>query len=122
ARARKALVNIDDPYGRRLVELADVPVRTFSASGADADWRAVDVRVSGTGSTFLARGPDGEHRVEVLLPGDFNVANALCALAGLAEAGFDPAPVAAALGRVTGVPGRVEPVDVGQGFLAVVDY
>ncbi len=121
-RARSALVNVDDAYGRRLAELATVPVRTFSARGAAADWRAVDVRPSGTGSAFVARGPRGEQLVEVRLPGDFNVANALCALAGLAEAGFDPAVVAAGLSRVTGVPGRLEPVDAGQRFLAVVDY
>ncbi len=121
-RARRALVNVDDPYGRRLAEQAGVPVRTFSARGAAADWQALDVRPVGTGSAFLARGPQGDQQVEVLLPGDFNVANALCALAGLVEVGFDPAVVAAGLSRVTGVPGRLEPVEAGQRFLAVVDY
>ncbi len=122
ARARLALVNVDDSYGRRLVEEAAIPVRTFSCRGADADWVAVDVVPTVSGSAFTVRGPAGEHPCEIGLPGDFNVSNALCAVAGLAEVGYDPAEVAAALSRIPGVPGRLEPVDVGQQFLAVVDY
>jgi UDP-N-acetylmuramoyl-L-alanyl-D-glutamate--2,6-diaminopimelate ligase len=121
-RSRLGVVNVDDEHGRRLAATASVPVRTFSCAGAEADWQAVDVRPTGTGSTFTVRGPAGDHPAEVRLPGDFNVANALCAVAGLSEAGFDTATVAAALGRIPGVPGRLEPVDAGQGFLAVVDY
>jgi UDP-N-acetylmuramoyl-L-alanyl-D-glutamate--2,6-diaminopimelate ligase len=58
----------------------------------------------------------------VPLTGDFNVANALCAVAALGEAGFDAAAVAAAMGASGGVPGRLEQVDAGQDFLVVVDY
>ncbi len=121
-RARLALVSVDDGYGRRLAETATIPVRTFSADGADADWQAVDVRATPSGSAFVVRGPAGELATEVPIPGDFNVSNALCAVAGLAEAGFDPAAVAAGLAEVPGVPGRLETVDAGQPFLAVVDY
>jgi UDP-N-acetylmuramoyl-L-alanyl-D-glutamate--2,6-diaminopimelate ligase len=121
-RSRLGLVNVDDPFGRRLAESATVPVRTLSTSGAQADWQARDVRPSATGSTFVVRGPGGEHPASVLLPGDFNVANALCAVAGLVELGHDLAAVVDGLGHVTGVPGRLEPVDGGQDFLAVVDY
>jgi UDP-N-acetylmuramoyl-L-alanyl-D-glutamate--2,6-diaminopimelate ligase len=60
--------------------------------------------------------------VRVPLTGEFNVANALCAVAALGEAGFDAAAVAACLGTTDGVPGRLEQVDAGQDFLAVVDY
>ncbi len=122
-RARLAVVNVDDEYGRRLVDQATVPVRTFSAAGAEADWRAVDVRPEPTGSTFTVHPPDGTpFEVRVPLPGHFNVANALCAVAGLAEAGFDPRLVARGIAAAGGVPGRLERVDVGQDFLAVVDY
>ncbi len=122
-RARLGLVNVDDEHGRRLVTEATVPVRTFSASGADADWRAVDVHLEPTGSTFTVLPPSGEpFAARVPLTGDFNVANALCAIAGLAEAGFDPRGVADAMATSGGVPGRLEQVDAGQDFLAVVDY
>ncbi len=122
-RAKVGLVNADDPYGRRLLDRAAIPMRSFSRSAdSGADWRAADVRATGAGSDFTLRGPLGEVRVHVPLPGDFNVDNAVCALAGLAELGFDLEAVAEGLGRSTGVPGRMEPVDEGQGFSAVVDY
>ena len=122
-RSRRGLVNVDDPFGRRLVDEATVPVRTFSPSGADADWRATDVDLQPTASTFTLHTPTGRSfPVRVPLTGEFNVANALCAVAALGEAGFDAAAVAASLGTTDGVPGRLEQVDAGQDFLAVVDY
>jgi len=122
-RCRLGLVNIDDEHGRRLVTEATVPVRTFSVRDGAADWYADDVRLDATGSTFTLRAPSGVvHPVRVPLPGDYNVSNALCAVAALGEAGFDLADVTAAMGASGGVPGRLEQVDAGQGFLAVVDY
>jgi UDP-N-acetylmuramoyl-L-alanyl-D-glutamate--2,6-diaminopimelate ligase len=122
-RARLGLTNVDDEYGRRLRDQAGIPMRTFSAAGADADWRAVDVVLRPEGSRFTVVTPDGE-RVEAGVPltGAFNVANALCAVALAAEAGFDPVPVAAAITAAPGVPGRLERIDRGQDFLAIVDY
>jgi UDP-N-acetylmuramoyl-L-alanyl-D-glutamate--2,6-diaminopimelate ligase len=58
----------------------------------------------------------------VPLTGAFNVANALCAIALAGEAGLDPRLVADGIARSGGVPGRLEQVDSGQDFLAVVDY
>jgi UDP-N-acetylmuramoyl-L-alanyl-D-glutamate--2,6-diaminopimelate ligase len=122
-RSRLGLVNVDDAHGRRLAAEAGVPVRTFSATGAEADWRAVDVAMGPTGSRFTVVGPDGTRvPAGVPLPGDFNVANALAAIAACAEAGFDAARVAEALASGAGVPGRLERVDAGQDFAVVVDY
>jgi UDP-N-acetylmuramoyl-L-alanyl-D-glutamate--2,6-diaminopimelate ligase len=122
-RARRALVNIDDEHGRRLVEQCSVPVRTYSSLGSRADWRASDVRLEPTGSTFTVHPPEGpSFTARVPLTGDFNVSNALCAVAALGEVGFDARTVAEAMGSVGGVPGRLERVDGGQDFLAIVDY
>ncbi|MGZ4436185.1 MAG: UDP-N-acetylmuramoyl-L-alanyl-D-glutamate--2,6-diaminopimelate ligase [Nocardioidaceae bacterium] len=122
-RARKGLVNVDDEFGRRLLAEATIPMRTFSATGADADWRATDVVTAPEGSTFTVHPPEGRpFPASVPLTGDFNVANALTAIAALGEAGFDPRRVAEGLAASGGVPGRLERVDVGQDFLAVVDY
>ncbi len=122
-RARRALVNVDDAHGRRLLEDVTIPTRTFSAAGADADWRATDLDLSATGSRFVVHGPDGR-RVEagVPLPGDFNVANALAAVAACAEVGFPADAVAAGIAAGAGVPGRLERIEAGQDFAVVVDY
>jgi UDP-N-acetylmuramoyl-L-alanyl-D-glutamate--2,6-diaminopimelate ligase len=122
-RARLGLVNVDDAHGRRLLGEAVIPMRTFSAAGSDADWTARDVELTPTGSTFTVRTPAKEtFTAEVPLAGDFNVANALAAIASLAEAGFDARAVATGIAGSGGVPGRLEQVDAGQDFVAVVDY
>ena len=122
-RCIRGLVNADDEHGRRLLQRGDVPLESFSTTGGDADWRAEDVEVTAAGSTFVVAGPGGV-RVEAgcPLPGGFNVANALAALAACATAGFDLADVARAMAEGGGVPGRLERVDEGQDFTVVVDY
>jgi UDP-N-acetylmuramoyl-L-alanyl-D-glutamate--2,6-diaminopimelate ligase len=124
ARARAGVVNLDDEYGRRLAGTARIPVTTFSAEGhPDADWRAADVEVGRLGSTFTVLGPGGLRLPATApLPGPFNVANSLAAITALAVAGVDPATAAEGVAAVPGVPGRLERVDAGQPFLAVVDY
>ncbi|MFI1718169.1 UDP-N-acetylmuramoylalanyl-D-glutamate--2,6-diaminopimelate ligase [Streptomyces sp. PanSC19] len=123
-RSRLGVVNLDDAYGRRLVEEATVPVVTFSAEGrAEADWRAEDLVLGSHDSTFTAVGPDGERiSATAPLPGPFNVANTLAAIATLAAAGLDPKAAAEGVAAVPGVPGRLERVEAGQPYLAVVDY
>ncbi|QPP09335.1 UDP-N-acetylmuramoyl-L-alanyl-D-glutamate--2,6-diaminopimelate ligase [Streptomyces bathyalis] len=124
ARSRAAVVNIDDEYGQRLVTESEVPVTTFSAEGhPDADWRAQDVEVGPLGSTFVAVGPKEESvRATAPIAGAFNVANALAALTALVAAGIDPQTAADGIAAVPGVPGRLERVDAGQDYLAIVDY
>ncbi len=124
ARSRAGVVNFDDEYGFRLISESEVPVTTFSAEGhPDADWRAADVEVGPLGSTFTVHGPDGVSvRAAAPLPGPFNVANALAAIASLVAAGIDPQTAADGVAAVPGVPGRVERIDAGQPYLALVDY
>jgi UDP-N-acetylmuramoyl-L-alanyl-D-glutamate--2,6-diaminopimelate ligase len=122
-RTRRGLTNVDDAHGRRLLDEATVPMVTFSPSGRAADWRAEDVELAPEGSTFTVVTPTGERLAAgVPLTGEFNVANALCAIALAGEAGLDPRLVAGGIARGGGVPGRLERVDAGQDFLAIVDY
>jgi UDP-N-acetylmuramoyl-L-alanyl-D-glutamate--2,6-diaminopimelate ligase len=121
--ARHAVLNGDDEHGRLLVERTTLPVTTFSVEGRPADWRAVNVRPHRLGSDLTVLGPDGlELEMSVPLPGVFNVSNALAVVAALSTAGHDPAALVAGIGRSTGVPGRMERVERGQEFTAVVDY
>ncbi|REK84696.1 UDP-N-acetylmuramyl-tripeptide synthetase [Streptomyces inhibens] len=125
ARSRAGVVNLDDEYGKRLAEgESEVPVTTFSAEGhPDADWRACDVEVGALGSTFTVHGPDGQTlRAASPIAGPFNVANALAAITALVVAGVDPQTAADGVAAVPGVPGRLERIDAGQPYLAVVDY
>ena len=127
AYTRLAVVNTDDPYGRRIAERAaglGVEVWTISPSGrAEADWRAEEIELAPDGSSFDLVGPDGaRRRAGVRLPGAFNVANALTAVVSLVGAGIDVQAAVDGVAAVAGVPGRIQPVDEGQGFLAIVDF
>ncbi|MBW8481015.1 UDP-N-acetylmuramoyl-L-alanyl-D-glutamate--2,6-diaminopimelate ligase [Actinomadura parmotrematis] len=121
---RVGVVNLDDHHGRELLEIATVPVTTFSAAGdAAADWRAEDVRLGADGSVFRVVGPGGiEADASVRLAGPFNVANALGAIVALVEAGIALQTAVAGVGSLAGVPGRLERVDEGQDFVTLVDY
>ncbi|MEQ6903680.1 UDP-N-acetylmuramoyl-L-alanyl-D-glutamate--2,6-diaminopimelate ligase, partial [Nocardioides sp. YIM 152588] len=127
-RARLGLVDVDDEHGRRLVAEAAIPIRTMSARGSDADWSATDIEAGPDGSTFVVLAPDGRRiPAGVPLAGDFNVGNALAAIAAADEAGFDATEVAAGIAAGPGVPGRLErvPGPAGApdpGFTVVVDY
>lgn len=123
-RSKLGVVNVDDEYGRRLANEATVPVVTYSAEGhPDADWRAEGVEVGPLDSTFTVLGPKGERiAAKSPLAGPFNVANTLAAIVALAAAGLDPQEAADGVAAVPGVPGRLERVDEGQPYFAVVDY
>jgi UDP-N-acetylmuramoyl-L-alanyl-D-glutamate--2,6-diaminopimelate ligase len=111
------IVNVDDPYGRRLAE--EFECLTFSAEGAAADYRATDVEFDAGGATFTVA---GKAEVRTGMPGHFNVANALAAFAAAEALGVDAGTAAAGLAEAARVPGRFEPIDEGQGFAVLVDY
>jgi UDP-N-acetylmuramoyl-L-alanyl-D-glutamate--2,6-diaminopimelate ligase len=118
-------VNIDDDHGRALVDLigTKLPVKTFSTAGRPADWQAVNIRPNRSGTELDVLRSDGASLpLTVPLPGAFNVSNAVAALAALASSGFDPDELAAGIAESSGVPGRMERIERGQDFAALVDY
>jgi UDP-N-acetylmuramoyl-L-alanyl-D-glutamate--2,6-diaminopimelate ligase len=115
-----SVINVGDAYGRRLAaELG--AARTFAVE-APADYSAVAVRCDFAGCRFTLHTPAGEHAVSLPMPGRFNVANALGALAAAHALGADMQTLLEALQRGVHVPGRFEPVDEGQDFAVLVDY
>ena len=137
-----SVVNVGDPYGRRLAQELDRVVRFAvedgdehgnriegedgSGGGGKADYRATDLRCDSAGCRFLLHPPGGVSPHEVMLPmaGRFNVANALGALAAVhvLGAGADLETLIDALERGVSVPGRMEAVNEGQDFAVLVDY
>lgn len=146
-----AVINVDDPFGRELAgRCARERLLTLSSSGATSDWGPADLEMSdfaigaiGTKGTLLVRGsalerlggPDAgltkvlattgaELRFELTtrLVGAFNVANTLTAVGIGIALGLDLQRMLTVLRDFRGVPGRMEPVDTGQGFAVLVDY
>jgi len=119
-RTEHAVICVDDGWGARLA--ARTPGAVTVATTGPADWCARDVTTAADGTqTFTAATPHGPVPVRLRLPGAFNVANALVALACLDAVGVPPHVAAEGVARVV-VPGRMQRVEVGQPFLAVVDY
>ena len=107
-----AVVDVDDAHGRLLRDAATI--RTVGYSLDDAE----DLVLTPAGSTWRWRGRD----LRLPIAGRFNVANALCAATLAVELGVEPDAIAAGLEAAPTVPGRFEPVDMGQPFGVVVDY
>lgn len=118
--AELSVVCVDDDWGRQMAARAADPV-TVSTTG-DADWTVTGIEADRGGQQFTAVGPDGaRHALRIGLPGGYNIANALLAVALLDAVGVTPEQAAAGLATAT-VPGRLQPIDRGQDFLALVDY
>jgi UDP-N-acetylmuramoyl-L-alanyl-D-glutamate--2,6-diaminopimelate ligase len=120
ARPRCPIVNLDDPYGRRLAEeLGDA---TTFALDHGAEFQALDVITDLRGSRFVVRSPEGEVELSSPLRGRFNVYNVLGAYAAARQLGVPEQPAVEAIRAAGRVPGRFEPVEEGQGFAVLVDY
>jgi UDP-N-acetylmuramoyl-L-alanyl-D-glutamate--2,6-diaminopimelate ligase len=115
--ARRAVVNADDPWGRRLLEAVEGPTVSFGIDRA-ADVRGEAVQVRPDGLAFLV----GATTFRSPLRGRFNVENTLATVAAARALDIDDEAIARGIAAVEAVPGRMEPIDAGQGFAVVVDY
>lgn len=115
--SERAVVNADVPEGRALARRSLVRTRTFGLEPG-AEIRASDVEVTQSGISFSVDGLAIRSR----LRGNFNVSNCLGALAAARAIGIDDATIARGIGALSGVPGRLEPVEAGQAFSVLVDY
>ncbi len=118
-RSARGVVNGDDPAGLRLLASPSIPLVAY---GVDGTWRATAVDLRSDGSAFLLEGPGVSVEAAVQLPGAFNVSNALAALAALVTAGVPVDDAVRGVAGLSSVPGRMERVDIGQPFTALVDY
>jgi UDP-N-acetylmuramoyl-L-alanyl-D-glutamate--2,6-diaminopimelate ligase len=128
-RAAHGVVCVDDEWGARIVERATsegIGLTTYAIGGAPADWTVDGVVSVPGGSVMRGHGPGGvDLPLEVRLPGAFNIANALGAVAILVSAGVDPDLAADGVASCDGVPGRMERIpdpNLGRGLFAYVDY
>jgi UDP-N-acetylmuramoyl-L-alanyl-D-glutamate--2,6-diaminopimelate ligase len=107
-----AVINADDVRGQQLAAQVAVPVRRFSMHDA------TDIVLDARSATFTWHG----QRIRLPLGGAFSVANGLAAATAALAYGIDPAVIAQGLAAASPVPGRFEPVDLGQPFGVIVDY
>jgi len=107
-----AVVNLDDPHGRLLMDARSIPTEGFSLDDAE------NIVVTAVNHSYTWRG----RSIEVPIGGEFNVMNSLAAATACAGLGVDLADIEAGLRHASPVPGRFEAVDAGQPFAVIVDY
>ncbi len=116
-----AVLNMDDRWGRRLLE--DVKsVVTYSVSSEDADVYPVEYTLERTGIKALVKSPAGDIHIVSSLVGEHNLYNILTALSVATVAGIAPSVMERAVAMLEGVPGRLEPVSTLNDIHAYVDY
>ncbi len=121
----KAIINLDDPYGQRLIEqLAPEKVWSYSISNPEADLYTSDLNYQATGVSGMLHTPAGEIPFTSPLVGQFNLANLLAAVGAVLNLEVKLSVVAATLTQFSGVPGRMERVQIqaAQDISVIVDY
>ncbi|HVX69292.1 MAG TPA: UDP-N-acetylmuramoyl-L-alanyl-D-glutamate--2,6-diaminopimelate ligase [Mycobacteriales bacterium] len=124
AHSQRGVVCVEDRWGERLVLEATVPITT-TGTASNVDWARIEevpATAASRGSVRLARSDGQDVVVGCSLLGRVNLANAALAYLVLVAAGIDDQAALAGVAGLADVPGRLERIDAGQPFVALVDY
>jgi len=116
-----AVINVEDPYGRRLKQACPVPVLSFHAKGP-ADYRIERLSATSLGLSLTVATPDGRLELASPLLTEVNALNILAAVAAAGALGIPGSAIVEGVRRVEPVPGRLEKVWDEGGITVVVDY
>jgi len=121
--SRSAVINFDDPWGKRLLSEHCEAVDTLSYGFEEgAQVRGLGVQTDANGSRMCVESPWGKIDISLQLIGHFNLYNALAALAATASLGIPLKIIARALNKMKNVPGRLEAVGGSKHKRIFVDY
>lgn len=121
SRCDKAVVNVDDAYGRRIAADCTCPVMTFSLE-EEADLRAFRLTCHPDSVDFRFGYEGVESRLHFAMPGAFSVRNVLAAMGACLQLGVCLETITGALSEVKGVRGRNENLTPGREFTVICDY
>ena len=117
-----AVLNRDDKSYAGLADRAKAKQLSYGLH-PEAQLRATDIEKHPDRLSFSANGPGFEFRVQTKMYGAFNVSNALAAIgATVVGLGVDSEAAQAGIAALEGVPGRMERIEMGQDFTAIVDF
>ncbi len=119
---RLAVLNADDSSYEYLSKLVKGSKASYSIKGL-GDVNATEIRYSTNGTDFAVEINKAIVPIHCILPGDFNVSNCLAAItAAVHGVKVEPYIAAKGIAALPGVPGRMEFIDMGQPFMAIVDF
>ncbi len=116
-----AVINADDPYGQRLMDLTEARIFTYGFN-ASARIKAKDVRFDFSGSTMTIVTPNGNFELSTRLIGMHNVYNILAAVGASVADGIALDVVKGGLEHLEAIPGRLERVEPERDFYIFIDY
>ncbi len=116
-----AVLNADDPASVYFASQTAAQVVRYGIE-QEAELRAVDIEQRPDGSSFTVRGLAGEFRLNLKVPGLFNIYNALAAATAALVEGVPLPVIISTLEQFQGVKGRFQPVYAGQPFTLLIDY
>lgn len=116
-----SVINIDDNYGRRLIEDAQGNVITYGTSN-DASYRFSNIKQYNNRTTFNLTHGNTEYFIETNLLAMFNVYNLVAVIVSLHESGMDMEVILEAVKHIPQIEGRMEYIDEGQNFNVIVDF
>jgi UDP-N-acetylmuramoyl-L-alanyl-D-glutamate--2,6-diaminopimelate ligase len=117
----KAVINRDDPSGRRMMEMSRAPVLSYGFDRDSSIW-VNGVMLEAEASHFVIHGPEYDLPVDFRLIGRFNIYNALATFGVGYALGLDPSTLKRGLEGIETIEGRFERVDCGQPFTVIIDY
>lgn len=117
-----AILNLDDPVGRRFAGEVPCPVFTYSERHDEADLVAKAPRLLASHVEFEVVARHAIGRVFLPIPGGFTIYNALAAVAVGLNLGLPIGRILATLRVAPGVKGRMEVLPHTGGFTVVIDY
>lgn len=119
---RLAILNCDDQSFDFLNEIVKFNKVTYGIR-KNADLQAINISYSSQGMQFFAIHPEFRVGTKVNLFGQYNISNCLAALsAAVFGLGIEPDVAARGIASLPGIPGRMERIDMGQNFTAIVDF
>lgn len=116
------VINIDDPYGKRLYDAGYTQNKVSVAIDQEADYRAIDLKLSETESRFTLVHEGVLYPITTNMLAQFNVYNLLEVIASVHQNGYPLPAIIDTLKDLPIVKGRVNMIDKGQKFRAIVDY
>jgi len=121
--AKVAVINVDDSYGKKLSQQVKIPVATVSRKDTNADLFLGKAEINNGTYQVEIKSKTGERLSEnFALLGDYNLDNLLLAVAIVNSAGLSLDKIAPTISKLKSVPGRLESINAGQKFTALVDY
>lgn len=115
-----AVINCDDPYGRKMSQLTSMNVLTYGCDGGDL--QASEIGIDSMGTTFTLSFQGMSYKLQTKLIGEFNIYNLLAAIGVCIGLGYNFEDVLDAIPTIKPVKGRFQLVPNAKKVAAIVDY